>query len=375
MNHKFITTLLSTLLILSLFIGTGCTKPDVIKIGILGDITGRSSYLGVSNRNAVVQAVEEFNKSSEDFQIQLSIKDDKGSSEETLKCIDEFISEGVKLVIGPLTSNVALVIKNLPSETASNILFVSPTVSGNFMYDIDDNFITLVDSSDKQGMMLAKGAIELGLKKIATIYEYNNKSYSEPVVKAFEDVFKSLGGEVVYAKHFNSSEKAPFNELANEIIASQANGVLIIAGGLDSSQLIQYLHKQKPDLPIYCGTWAKTTDFISNGGKAIEGTYFVGIMDEYANNAEFKQFAENYRELYDFEPTFAAMCGYESAKILIEAIQRGDSVEPQVVKEEIIKNNTFKGLNLDLYIDENGDSERPYTMFQVQESKYIKVRE
>lgn len=374
-NNKFIPILLCTLFIFFLVVGTSCKNTEVIKIGMLGDMTGRSSYLGVSARNAVVQAVEEFNESSQEFKIQLVIKDDRGVPEETAKIIDDFIKEDINIVIGPITSNSAMIIKELPIEKSNNIVFVSPTVSGNFMIDVDDNFIMLIDGNDKQGVILAEASIDQGLKKIATIYEYNNRGYSEPVVKSFEKSFKSLDGEIVYSKYFESSEHAPFSEISNEMIASDADGILIVAGGLDSSQLIQYIHKQKPDMPIYCGMWANTTDFISNGGKAIEGTHLIGIMDLYSDYPEFKEFRKNYYDLYNIEPTFASMCGYESTRIIIDAIQRSSTLEPRVIKDEIINHNTYKGLDGKLYINKFGDSQRLYTIFQVQEGKYIKVKE
>lgn len=373
-TKKHINILIIILLFLFLIVETSCRNKEIIKIGLLCDLTGRSSSLGISARNAIEIAVDEYNNSSKNNKIQLVIKDDKGLPQKVPKILKEYVDEDVKLIIGPLTSNIGLKIFNLENQEKNDFLFISPTISSSKLSGLDDNFITLIDINEEQGVLLAKEAIKKGINKIATIYEYDNKSYTEPIAKVFEDTFISLGGEVAYSNYFVTSENAPFKYLAENIIDSKAEGVLIAAGAIDSSQLIQYINKIDPDIFAFCGMWAKTNDFIANGGKAVEGSFLVGINNDISSNSEFKKFDKEYLSRYDIEPSFSSICTYEAIKILLDAIEKNNSTDPKVIKESIINKKTFKGLAESYNIDSNGNSNRPYVLFQVEKGKFKMVR-
>lgn len=374
MKKAFRTIGICILVIILLIFGKSYDNRSTIKVGLLADITGRASLLGVSGRNGLQLAVDEYNQGDNPYRIRLVIKDDKGLKDEMKKVVKEFNQEGVQLIIGPYTSNIATEIVEAQINISNDFLFISPTVSSSDITNIDDNFITLIAKNEEQGILLAQKAYNDGLTKMATIYEYNNRSYSQPVVEAFEETFTRLGGKIVYSNWFTSSEDAPFQKLSEELVATKAEGVLIVAGGLDASQLTQFIHKKQPNIQIFCGMWAKTLDFITNGGKAIEGAYLASISEEVSVNESYNEFNQQYIEKYNSNLTFPAVCTYEAAQLLFEAIEQSDNKNIEEIKNAIIKSK-YSGLSNDFSLNMFGDSDRPYVLFKVKEGKYIKVTE
>lgn len=363
-----------SLVMILLIYGTSCNNKSTIKVGLLTDITGRSSLLGVSARNALELAIDQYNNGDHPYTIQLIVKDDKGLSDEMKKVVKEFTDDGVHIIIGPYTSNIASEIIDTKMNLNDDVLFISPTVSSNTVMNIDDYFITLLSENKEQGILLAKNAFNNGLRKMATIYEYNNRSYSQPLAEAFERTFIELGGEIVYSNRFTTSEDAPFAKLAKEIVDEGSEGVLIVAGGLDASQLTQFIHKDYPDIQIYCGMWAKTLDFITNGGKAVEGAYLASISEGDANNQIYSEFSQQYMEKYNTEITFPAVCTYEAAGLLFAVMDESHSTNPVDIKNGILE-SSYTGFSNDFVLNEFGDCNRPYIIYKVKEGKYTKVTE
>jgi len=374
MNKTFRKIVFCTCIMILLIYGTSCNNKSTIKIGLLTDITGRSSLLGVSARNAIELAIEEYNNGDHPYTIRLVVKDDKGLNDEMKKAVEAFDKEGIQLIIGPYTSNIASEIIDTQMNLRDDILFISPTVSTNKVMNIDDHFITLLSENEEQGILLAITAFNNGLRKVATVYEYNNRSYSQPLTAAFERTFVELGGEIVYSSQFTTSEDAPFAQLAKEMIDKGSEGVLIVAGGLDASQLAQFIHKDSPDIQIYCGMWAKTLDFISNGGKAVEGAYLASIFEGNDNNDTYNQFIQEYTVKYNADITFPAVCTYEAAQLLFSVMDESPSTNPVDIKNGILVSG-YTGLSNDFVLDEFGDCNRPYVIYKVKEGKYVKVKE
>lgn len=374
MKKTILGFVLSILVILLLLFMSSCSSKPTVKIGLLTDITGRASLLGISARNALELAVEEYNQGNYTYKVQLIIKDDKGLEELMKQSVAELINEDAQIIIGPFTSNIATEIFKTKMNESNDILFISPTVSSSTIVGVDDNFITLLDKNEEQGIMLAKKAYDNGLKKMATIYEYNNRSYSKPLVEAFEKEFINLGGDIVYTNKFTTSEDAPFLTIANDIVESGAEGALIVAGGLDASQLTQYIHKNYPNIEIYCGMWAKTLDFISNGGTAVEGTYLAGLSEGSSENEAYINFSNAYYEKYNSDITFPAVCTYEAAQLLFSAMEEVNITNLNNLRKAILESD-YNGLSNDLILDNYGDSNRPYVLYKVKEGKYIRVTE
>ena len=138
MKKPFRTIVFSILVMVLLLFATSCKDSNRVKVGLLTDITGRSSQIGIAGRNALEIAVDEYNKGNHTYNIELIIKDDKGSRDDLKKVMKEFEQEDVHFIIGPYTSNIAIEIVSLNMNNNENMLILSPTVSTDTVINVDD---------------------------------------------------------------------------------------------------------------------------------------------------------------------------------------------------------------------------------------------
>lgn len=354
---------------------TSCSR-EPLKLGLMVDLTGRASGIGISGRNGAQLAVDEINKSGgiNGRKISLIIKDDKGLPDVAELVDTELIEEGVLLGIGHFASGTGLT--GLEVFIKADKLMVSPTMSVEALTGIDDNFIRIIDSNKKQGEVLADAAIDLERsRRVAVMYELNNKAYSQTVCKYFCEVYEKRGGTVVLEDSFVSSPEMDFDEIANTIVESGADGALIVAGGLDLAVITQKIKMMNPEIDIYSGMWAMTEELITNGGKAVEGLLLPGVFDKNNLTAEFKSFVNEYKKAYNGEPTFSSMYAYETVYLIAEALKAcGNKFDTETIKSKITEIREYKGLQDDFSIDKFGDTNRGYYLFRLKNAEFQRVR-
>lgn len=348
----------------------GCQAQEPIKIGYVANLSGRSSELGVSGRNAMQLAVDQVNASGgiQGRSVQLIIKDDKNDPAVAVKVDEEFYQEGVVAVIGHLTSQV---MEQTLQLMDGKILFISPTVSSVSLMGREDNFITVIASNQKQAELLAQQAIQK-TKTIAVVYDLSNKLYTEEIYRYFKAAYERAGGQVVLAEPYMSEVGTKFSSLASKVLASGAQGVLIFASGMEAGILTQHLRKITPHYPIFTGAWSMTADFISSGGKYMEGVYTLAVFDDQSKYPQYRAFREEYMARYTDRPTLASVGCYDAAQVIFQSLRTSRNHSYQSIKESILSKK-FDGLQGELIIDVNGDANRPYLLFTVQDGLFKRV--
>lgn len=344
---------------------SGCDR-EPVKVGLMVDLTGRASDLGISGRNAAEIAAEEINSQGgiKGRKLKLIIKDDKGFPSEAAKVDKELVKEGIVAGVGHLASGTGL--EGLKVFSEAGLIMLSPTMSTENLSGKDDNLIRIIGSNRKQGELLASAALKNGqVRSVAILCEYNNRAYTQEVCKYFKQMYEANGGKVVFEDSFTSTPGMDFNDIAQKVLNSGAEGALIVAGGMDLAIITQKVRKQRPDMEIYAGMWAMTGDLLTNGGKAAEGIYLPGVYDSRNDRPEFVRFKAKYYERFKAEPTFASVYAYEAVKLLADALEKSEKFDTNSIKKAIIETGSYKGLQDDYYIDRYGDTDRDYFLFRV----------
>ncbi len=356
------------------FIFTSCSK-EPLKIGLMYNLTGRASGIGISGRNGAEIAVDEINRNGgiHGRKISLIIKDDKGLPEEAVKVDKELIEEDILLGIGHCASGTGLAGLKVFSE--ANKLMVSPTMSVEGLTGIDDNFIHIIGSNKKQGEVLADAALSInGNRKIAIMFESNNAAYSQSVCNYFKQVYKKGSGQIVMEESFVSSSSMDFDRIADRIVESGAEGALIVAGGLDLAIITQKIKLKNPEIDIYSGMWAMTEELITNGGKFVEGVILPGVYDRNSKAPSFLSFRDAYMKANNEEPTFSSIYAYETVYMISEALKAcGNKLDTASIKQKLLEIGKYKGLQDNFSIDKYGDTNRGYSLFRVSNAEFQRV--
>ncbi len=368
---KFVLALVCILGLVAFFTGiSDAADKNAYKIGFVGGLTGKSSDLGIQGRSGVTLAVEEINQQGgvNGRQLKLITKDDKQDSQTALKVDRELIDEGVVVIIGHMTS--AMTEAALPLINERKIPILSPTTSTNKLTGIDDYFLRVINANIQLTNLEADYAFrKLKLRRIATIYDLSNRAYSEDFAANFKARFERLGGKVIAVDNFRAGPDVSFKNIAKKILQTKPDGLLIVAGALDTAMICQHVRMAGSKVPVLVSGWAQTPDLLRHGGPAVEGIIATQYVDHDSLVKPFVEFRKRYRTRFgDVEPTFAVVMGYEAVMVVKDALSKNP--DPTKLKETILKQKTFNGLQGAFEIDSYGDAKRKAYIVTVRKNRF-----
>ena len=340
------------------------------RIGFVGGLTGRSSDLGIQGRNGVMLAVEEVNQQGgvNGRPLQLITRDDKQDPQTALKVDQELIDEGVIAIIGHMTSAMSEAV--LPFINERKVLMISPTTSTNKLTGIDDYFLRVISPSNHLTNIEASYAFEnTKLRRVAAVYDLSNRAYSEEFTANFKSEFERLGGKIVSVDTFTAGPDVSFKNLVQELLKADPDGIIIVAGAVDTAMICQHVRIAGSKIPIFISGWAQTPDLLRHGGPAVEGIIGTMYQDLDSTAKPFVAFKDKFQTRFGGDgPTFAAIFGYEAVMALKESLSRNP--DPRQLKETILKQKTFQGLQGAFEIDSYGDAKRSAYVITVSNNRF-----
>lgn len=337
---------------------SACSPPEPILIGFVGGTSGRAADLGVAGRDSVQLAIEERNQSGgiSGRRVQLIVKDDEQDPEVAKRLVQELINEGVAAIIGPMTSAMGAAVA--PIADQARILLVSPTVTTEELSGKDDHFFRVSSTTREFARRTALYQLKTNrMRRVAAVYDLGNRAFSENWLKNFTEAF-AQGGQVVLTLGFQVGNDTTFLSIAQELLADDVDGVLIIANSMDSALLCQQIRKLDARIPIVLSDWGGTERLLELGGKAVEGVNVVQTFDRNSSAPRYQAFRQTYLERFHREPGFPGVYAYDATTVVLDALSRRKG--EQSLKETLLAVRTFEGLQSSFSFDDYGDVKRPH---------------
>lgn len=370
MNGNLI--LRTAIVILAMTLIASCQDSRPIRIGFIAGLSGKSADLGGAGRNGVLLAIEQRNAAGgiNGRPVELVIKDAQQNPKIMKQVIAELIKEDIELIIGPMTSSMA--IAAIPLINASKSILLSPTVTTIQLTGKDDNFLRVISSTAAYSSKSARYQYEkLGTRTISVIYDENNKSYTESWLKGFRGTFEALGGKVNMLKSFNSAKSPVYHQLAMELVFAKSDSILIISNAVDAAMLCQQINSISPNKQLLASEWASTERFIELAGATAEGITIAQFLNRNDTSSRYLKFLQAYQKRFQQTPGFAGLAGHDAALVALKAYtirQKGTSL-----KKTILSEKKFQGIQQPLLFDKFGDSERKTYTTVVRNGKYVTV--
>jgi branched-chain amino acid transport system substrate-binding protein len=362
------TSLGAILLGLMIVLG-GCSKPEPIEIGFVGGTSGRVADLGIAGRNGALLAVELRNQAGgvAGRKVELIMRDDEQNPEVAERVTRELIDRGVAAIVGPMTSVIA--VRMVPIANEAGMLLMSPTVATDDLSHQDDYFFRVSSSTREYATKMA--IYQRHLRRVAAAYDLGNQSYTVSWLHEFRDTLAKNGGAVIQALGFKSAGDTLFLPIARDLLATQPDGVLIVANSVDAALLCQQIRKLNAHVPIVVAEWGATEQLIELGGKAVEGVIMTQFFDRNSIVPRYRAFRQRYRDRFDQEPGFAGTAGFDAANVVMDALAQRRS--GQSLKEVVQAVHRFEGVQHLVYFDEYGDTKRETFISVVRGGRFMRV--
>jgi branched-chain amino acid transport system substrate-binding protein len=359
--------------ICALLAATSCSPPEPILLGFVGQISGRGADLGIGGRDGALLAIELRNAAGGvgGRSIALVAEDNRADPADAARIVSKFVDLKVAAIIGPMTSAMAMAM--VPLVNAAKITTVSPTVTTNALTGRDDYFFRVIAPT----AAFAKRSAEFhfyrhGLRRIAAITDLRNKSYTESWLEDYRSAFTAAGGSVVRSLSFTTSETTHFDELASELLASDPDGILILANSVDAAMLCQHIRKRDSQIQITMSEWAATERLIELGGRSVEDAVVGQFLDRDSTRPSWLDFRKRYRDRFGQEPGFAGLTAFDATNVVLDGIAR--QAKGQTLKESLLAIRSFEGAQGPVVFDEFGDTTRETHLTVVKDGAFVALR-
>lgn len=356
---KFVAIFLIAVILTGVLVGCGTDggKKDVIKIGVFEPFTGASASGGELTFEGIKLAHDEVSEVL-GRKIELVKVDNKSEQAEAANAAQRLVDrDKVNVIIGSYGSSLSMAAGEIVKRAQVPAVGCSPT---NPAVTLNNDYYFRVCFIDPfQGTVMANFATkELGAKTAAVIKDVQ-QDYSVGLVKFFIDSFKAQNGEdsIVTEASYKSGDQ-DFSSQLNNI--KQANPDVIFAPGNygECALMIKQARALGMELPILGGDTWESGDFIAIGGDAVENNVYFSshFSSEKPINEESNKFLDLYSKEYGKDANAFAALGYDAYFVIVDAIKRAGSAEPQAIRDALAITKDYVGATGIITLDENGDA-------------------
>ena len=342
--------------ILGLALGAaGAQAQETIKIGLIQPLTGSVAYNGTTDVNGSKLALDEINAKGGVLgkKVELIIEDGQCKPANSVNAAEKLIQrDKVVALSGAFCSSSTLAV--MPVAANYKLPLITGVSSSAELTEKGNPWFFRATETDA---LLAKSFSkilfdQLKLRKVA--YIGVNDDFGRGGVAEFEKQMTALGATTVMKEYFEHGT-SDFYTLLTKLRSSGADGVFVAAETQDGSILV----KQKAELGLTTkmfgvGSWA-TTDFIKLTGESSEGIYAAVPYASTMTTPKNKAFVDAYTARYKEAPGKYSAAGYNAINILVEAIGRAGSTDPDKLREALGKTK-YDGPNGHFEFDEKGQA-------------------
>lgn len=343
----------------SIFAGCGgeeAANSDEIKIGANFEMTGNVANYGTTTLEGLKLAIKEANDAGgiNGKKITLVEADNKSDPAEAANAATKLISDDkVVAIVGPATSGAVQAESQVATENKVPIIApdaTSPDITvenGQVKpFVFRGCFIDLLQSNT----MAAFAANELKAKT-AVIYLDSSTDYSKSLAEVFKNKFEALGGKVVMEEAFVAKDQ-DFKATLTNIKTANADIIYIPAYYEEVGKIVKQARELGITQPIL-GTdgWDDTKVVDIAGADALNNTYFITHYTE--TDPDAKAFVDAFTKEYGHAPGVFAALGYDAGKMLVDAIKRAGSTDPEAIQKALAETKDLQVGTGKLTVDEN----------------------
>jgi len=342
---------LCTLLALSLVLA-GCFRQksdhSAITIGAVYNLTGSQSELDGPSRQGARTAVEEINRNGGLLgrHVVLAVEDGQSEPQVVARKTEKLFTDNqaIPAIIG--LSDTDMVLAAAPVAAGHQRIFLtSGATSPRLPQQVGDYLFLACFGDNVQAAVGAEWAYaNLAARRVMILYEQNS-TYTRLLKGYFQTRFEELGGHVVETTAYAT-------DALNSLSLDSGQFDLIYLAATPESVLPAIAHLRKAGLlvPVLGGDGLDIGKAWQNG-RQLQDVFFTthAYLGDDTTNPRVKTFRKLFAEVYpDVEPDAFTALGFDSVRLLAEAIRRAGTTAPDGVRHALANIKGFAGVTGDI---------------------------
>ena len=341
-----------------------------ITIGLIAPLTGQVAAYGDQVKNGAEAAVAAINEKGGVIgeKLVLKLADDAGDPGQGVSAANLLVGEGVKYVVGPVTSGVAMAVSDVFAE--NGVLMVTPTATAPELTARGYTNVFRTCGRDDQQAVLAADYVLKNLKDKRIAVVHDKGTYGQGLADAFKAAINAGGVQEVEYNALTPGEKDMSALIAR---LKDANVDVIYFGGYhpEGGLLARQLADAGLKALIIGGEGLSNTEYWAIATNAGAGTLFTNATDALKNPASAE--AVKVLEAAKIPPEAFTLNAYAAVEVIAAGITRvGSAEDPAAVAAAIRDGQPIKTAIGDLTYGESGDLSSPsFTLYKWEDGKIV----
>ena len=346
-----------------------------VKVGFAAPLTGANAGYGKDLQNGVQLALDEANAKkiqiggkTANFVIQA--EDDQADPRIGVQAAQKLVDDGVAVVVGHFNSGTTIPASQVYQTAGIPVIdpaATNPTITQRGF----DNVFTVISSDAQNAGTAGTYAVTVTKAKKISIID-DRTAFGQGEADEFEKAVKAAGGTII-ARQYSDNQTVDFSA---QLTALKGAGTdLIFFGGLDrqAAAVAKRMRQLGINAQLVGGGGVMDADFLKLAGDAADGAMAWEYGSPLEKLPQGKAFAEKFQKHFGVAILSYAPFGYDAAWAAINAMQKGNSIDPKVYRP-VLKAISFPGITGTIAFDNNGALKNASsTMYQVKSGAWVPI--
>lgn len=347
------------------FAGHASAQQQVVKIGHSGPLSGANAFAGKDNENGVRLAVEELNArkiavAGKTLKFELVSEDDQCDAKTGVSVAQKFADDGVKFVMGPYCSGVAIPASRVYNE--GGVLLSTVGTNPKVTQGGYKNLFRII-ASDNQigGAMAVYAATVLKVRKVGVIDD--RTAFGQGLAEEFTKEAKARGLTVV-AQEFTFDKAVDFTAILTNMKAKAPEAIFFGGYAPQAAPMARQMKQLTVPGKLLGGDTVCSPVTGKLGGDAVNDLVFCAQGGSILEKAESgPAFKAKFKKRFNVDADAYAASYYDQVMFIGQSMQKTNSIDPEKVGAEIHK-TTYKGVAATYSYDDKGNMKQaPITVF------------
>jgi branched-chain amino acid transport system substrate-binding protein len=343
---------------------------DTIRVGHFASLTGDTATFGRSTDAGMRLAIDEINGAGGVLgkPIDLVTEDDRSVTEEARTAAQKLIQrDAVVALLGEVASSRSLAAA--PEAQRASIPMISPGSTNPRVTEVGDYIFRGCFIDPFQGSVMARFAMEeLKAKKLAILFDFK-QDYSVGLAQFFRETLQKQGGELVADERYSSGD-IEFRAQLTTIRAGNPDAIFVPGYYTEVGLIAKQARELGITVPLLGGDGWDSEKTIEIGGDAVEGYYFSTHYAADSDDPKVKEFVDRYRQKYSQTPDAMAALGYDTVRILADALTRAGTTEGPKLRDAIAATSGFAGVTGKISMDEQRNARKDAVVLKIEGGKF-----
>jgi len=350
---------------------TGSAAENTIKVGEYASLHGSEAAFGQSSHKGTVLAIEQINAAGGVLgkKIDLISEDNQSKPGESATIVKKLITrDHVVAVLGEVASGRSL--EAAPICQGDKIPMLSPASTNPKVTETGDYIFRVCFTDPFQGKLLAEFAQKtLKVKKVAILSDVA-APYSVGLAQYFREPFLASGGEIAIEQKYSSHDK-DFKAQLTAIKAANVEAIFVPGYYTEAGLIVLQARQLGITVPLFGGDGWEAPELIQTAGSALEGTYYSTHYSPEAQSPVVQDFVRNFQARWGGEtPDAMAALGYDSAKVLADALKRAGSTDSARLRDAIAATKDLECVTGKTTLDAQRNPSKSAVIITVKDGKF-----